>query len=51
MRYDFLPCLACGSLDHYLDNCPDGEAVARYYADNSEGSVQRWDEQGQDPGQ
>lgn len=30
-RYDILPCLACGSMKHYLDHCDDDEALTRYW--------------------
>lgn len=55
MRYDFLPCLACGSMDHFLDDCPDGEVIAAYYntdePDELESPVERWNEDRQDPGE
>lgn len=50
--YGWMPCLACGSMRHYIDDCNDGDAVAAYYNtdDDSEGPVEGRDyEEDNDP--
>jgi hypothetical protein len=31
--YGWLPCFACGSRNHYVDDCPDDNALVQYWAD------------------
>lgn len=50
--YGWMPCLACDSMRHYIDDCNDGDAVAAYYNtdDDSEGPVEGRDyEEDNDP--
>jgi hypothetical protein len=33
-QYGWLPCLACGSQRHYVDDCDDIDALVAYYAED-----------------